>query len=379
MGITVQEALKLKGFEQARIIAGQAGLSRVINRVSVLECPEKPEYPELTREGDFLLTAFFAAKDDWKMQLSTIKRLIHNNSSGLCIIDLYLQDLAPEIKLFADQAQFPVIMLPNEIPYAEIITNVMDAIIQRKDDTIHEIRLENLLVYGKSENDVREMALALNPDFKENVMAVYCKVNNGHLPELAAEWKRWCQSHPHCIAVKFRQGVLLIVSFSGDKKKDVNLLTKELIKNIQPNPEVKAGVSNLHKGLQYLNLCLKEALLAADAGSKISDQNITYYAELGLYKPLMLLRNQPELKEFHDEIMGPILKYDEKYRSKLLQTAIAFVENEGDMKKTAHSLFQHVNTIRYRIDKIREILGMEHLGNSFYEQLAVAVKIHKIL
>jgi DNA-binding PucR family transcriptional regulator len=42
-------------------------------------------------------------------------------------------------------------------------------------------------------------------------------------------------------------------------------------------------------------------------------------------------------------------------------------------------MFQHGNTIRYRINKIKEILEMENLEGSFNEQLSIAIKIYKVL
>ncbi|MDI3482006.1 MAG: Purine catabolism regulatory protein-like family [Tepidanaerobacteraceae bacterium] len=43
MGICVGEALKLKGLDKAKLIAGEKGIDRLIKRVSVIECPESPE------------------------------------------------------------------------------------------------------------------------------------------------------------------------------------------------------------------------------------------------------------------------------------------------------------------------------------------------
>ena len=49
------------------------------------------------------------------------------------------------------------------------------------------------------------------------------------------------------------------------------------------------------------------------------------------------------------------------------------------MKVTAEELFQHSNTIRYRIDRINKILSENCRTKHFYEELAVAVRIYKLL
>ena len=75
----------------------------------------------------------------------------------------------------------------------------------------------------------------------------------------------------------------------------------------------------------------------------------------------------------------PKKQYDEKNSTEILKTAIAYIENEGNVKNTAISLFQHENTIRYRMNKVKEILNMKNLEGSFYEQLSVAVKIFRFM
>ncbi|WP_422444956.1 PucR family transcriptional regulator [Thermoanaerobacterium sp. DL9XJH110] len=377
MGITVRDALKLKGLDKARLVAGKGGLDRRIKRVSVIECPESPE---LFTEGDFFITAFYAFKNDEKSQLDMVKALVSSNSSGLCVIDMYLKDLSPEIKRYADEVLYPVMILPNDVPYGEIITNVMDAIIQRKDDTIKEMLVDSLLQPGKTENEIISLANQINPDFKERVTAIFYSNPRTDINEDLMLIKNKIKIPPHWSVLKYRRGILFILSFSRETKKSVELYVQEFIKELAGiNSCFKLGVSDLHENLSQLGAGIKEALLAADAGEKLNDKNIIFYRDLGLYKLLMLLRNEPELKKFKDEIIGPIADYDEKYHTKLLQTMICYVENDGDLRRTASAMFQHVNTIRYRIEKVKEILHMEHLNNSFYEQLSVAVKIYKLL
>nr|WP_243157966.1 helix-turn-helix domain-containing protein [Aminipila terrae] len=55
-----------------------------------------------------------------------------------------------------------------------------------------------------------------------------------------------------------------------------------------------------------------------------------------------------------------------------------FVENDGNYIKTAEALYLHKNTIRYRINKIKELHHMENSELNFYEQLSIAIKLYKI-
>jgi sugar diacid utilization regulator len=53
--------------------------------------------------------------------------------------------------------------------------------------------------------------------------------------------------------------------------------------------------------------------------------------------------------------------YDEKNGTELAETVRAFVGCGGEVGETAHALFQHPNTIRYRLKKIKTLVGDEGL------------------
>jgi hypothetical protein len=376
MGITVKEALKLKGLDRAKLIAGEKGLDRFIKRVSVIECPESPE---LFTEGDFFITAFFALKEDVDAQLSMIQALVDCGCSGLCVIDMYLSDLSESVKRLADKACFPVMILPNVVPYAEIITNVMDAIIQSKDDIINEMHVDTMLLPGKTAREIYETAKKINARFKEKIVAAFYENVVFSAEDILRKLKNRTDLPDHWSLLKYKSGVLVLMSFGNESKKGSDLRIDAIIKAVEGiGGKYRLGISTLHEALSEINMCIKEALLACDAARAMEDKNIVFYRDLGIYRLLMLLKNEPELKNYMSEIINPVKEYDRKYRTRLLETMISYVENDGDIARTAKALFLHVNTIRYRIEKIKEILHMEHMVGGFYEQISIAVKIHKL-
>jgi hypothetical protein len=376
MGITVKEALKLKGLDRAKLIAGEKGLDRFIKRVSVIECPESPE---LFTEGDFFITAFFALKEDVDAQLSMIQALVDCGCSGLCVIDMYLSDLPESVKHFANETRFPVMILPNDVPYAEIITNVMDAIIQSKDDIINEMHVDTMLLPGKTAREIYETAKKINVRFKEKIVAAFYENVVFSAEDILRKLKNRTDLPDHWSLLKYKSGVLVLMSFGNESKKGSDLRIDAIIKAVEGiGGKYRLGISTLHEALSEINMCIKEALLACDAARAMEDKNIVFYRDLGIYRLLMLLKNEPELKNYMSEIINPVKEYDRKYRTRLLETMISYVENDGDIARTAKALFLHVNTIRYRIEKIKEILHMEHMVGGFYEQISIAVKIHKL-
>ncbi|MGI6704062.1 MAG: PucR family transcriptional regulator [Clostridia bacterium] len=378
MSISVREALKLDCFEGVKLIAGQSGLDRMINRVSVLESPDLDDFYTSMGKGDFYISSLYAVKDDTKAQMNTVKMLVGTNSSGLCLIDLYMNDLCPEIKEYADNEGYPIVMISNFVPYAAVITEIMDAIIEHKEDTITEMTIRNLLVPTVTGQEVCDTAKRINNKLRDNIGALYLKADPGE--EVGVEALRHgFRDREHWSFLKYEGGILIIMSFGKEPKERINMQLKQVIESIDYYlNSYNLGISRFHKGLGNLSTCIREALISCEVCEGRNESKV-YYNDLGVYRLLMLLKDEPELKRYHDEIMAPLADYDQKNGTSLVSTAISYVDNDGDVGRTAIDLYQHQNTVRYRLNKIKEILDMKEMGVSFYEKLSIAVKIHKIL
>ncbi len=86
-----------------------------------------------------------------------------------------------------------------------------------------------------------------------------------------------------------------------------------------------------------------------------------------------------ELLDFSKKIIEPIKKYDKENHSELYHTLESFIFHDGNYKKVAEDLFQHENTIRYRIKKIKAILNMENSNIKFIESTSIALKVIGLL
>ena len=62
-----------------------------------------------------------------------------------------------------------------------------------------------------------------------------------------------------------------------------------------------------------------------------------------------------ELQRFHEETVAPLVDYDDQYETELVRTLETFLEADGNVAKTAEKLFTHRHTIRYRLDRVREL------------------------
>ena len=61
--------------------------------------------------------------------------------------------------------------------------------------------------------------------------------------------------------------------------------------------------------------------------------------------------------------------YDDEHGTELVRTAEALVNWHGDVKAIAEELHQHPNTVRYRMRKMKAVLGIPHEDDKVFINL----------
>lgn len=102
------------------------------------------------------------------------------------------------------------------------------------------------------------------------------------------------------------------------------------------------------------------------------------YARLGAFQLLYLLPESEEVSEFRDRYILPLLDYDRKNGTTLLDTLKTYFKHNRNAKKTSAELFTHYNTVNYRIERICELLGIDTESGDEMLQLHLAVKLEEM-
>ena len=77
--------------------------------------------------------------------------------------------------------------------------------------------------------------------------------------------------------------------------------------------------------------------------------------------------------------MRPLVIYDEQYETELVATVAAFLEADGNVAATAQRLFTHRHTIRYRLERVRELCGLDVGSSDGREKLSLGLKAMRVL
>src|ERR1700722_3996911 len=124
-----------------------------------------------------------------------------------------------------------------------------------------------------------------------------------------------------------------------------------------------------------------EALLAANVAEGSSQEGVLAFEQTGAYRLLLsaMSENPSELQRFYAETVEPLVAYDEQYETDLLQTLETFLEADGNVAGTAQRLFTHRHTIYYRLERVRELTGLDVSSSDGREKLSLGLKAMRVL
>jgi len=123
-----------------------------------------------------------------------------------------------------------------------------------------------------------------------------------------------------------------------------------------------------------------EARLAVNVG-EAEGCPVLAFEDTGAYRLLLpaMSEDPAELERFYAETIEPLAEYDEQYETELVRTVEAYLENDGNVAATAKELFTHRHTVRYRLERVRELCGHDVSATEGREKLGLGLKAMRVL
>lgn len=179
-----------------------------------------------------------------------------------------------------------------------------------------------------------------------------------------------------------RVGAAPVVVVPGDESA-AQRVADQLVRRLEPQGSklrATVGRSRMTVGVDELVRCRDEALLAANVALAGGD-GVLAFEETGSYRLLLpaLTTDIAELERFYDETVAPLMAYDRQYETELVRTVEAFLENDGNVAGTAQALFTHRHTVRYRLERVRELAGLDVGSSDGRERLSLGLKAMRVL
>jgi sugar diacid utilization regulator len=124
----------------------------------------------------------------------------------------------------------------------------------------------------------------------------------------------------------------------------------------------------------------QEAKLAANVGEAEGDALLAF-EDTGAYRLLLpaMSEDPAELERFYSETVEPLVAYDDQYETELMRTVETYLDHDGNVAATAQTLFTHRHTIRYRLERAKELCGHDCTSTEGREKLGLGLKAMRVL
>jgi sugar diacid utilization regulator len=139
------------------------------------------------------------------------------------------------------------------------------------------------------------------------------------------------------------------------------------------------GISSRYSSPADLRRALEEAelVLEVTVGGAAPQEEISGGAYRLLFR--VLASHPEEVRSFYEDTVAPIVRHDEQYSTDLVGTLDAYLAQNCNMNATAQTIYAHRHTVSYRLDRVRELTGLDPLSSEDRERLGLGLKAHRII
>jgi hypothetical protein len=93
----------------------------------------------------------------------------------------------------------------------------------------------------------------------------------------------------------------------------------------------------------------------------------------------VLASHPEEVRSFYEDTIAPIVRYDEQYSTQLVDTLATYLGKDCNMNATAQAIHAHRHTVAYRLERVKELTGLDANSTEDRERLSLGLKAHRIL
>jgi len=93
----------------------------------------------------------------------------------------------------------------------------------------------------------------------------------------------------------------------------------------------------------------------------------------------VLASHPEEVMSFYEDTVAPVARYDDQYRGDLVSTLEAYLANDCNMNATARAIYAHRHTVAYRLERVKELTGLDPAAVEDRERLGLGLKALRIV
>jgi sugar diacid utilization regulator len=143
------------------------------------------------------------------------------------------------------------------------------------------------------------------------------------------------------------------------------------------------GVSSFYNDPAELSRAIQEAELVLDVLRRSDGEGGPIPEDIGrgTYRLLfrVLASHPEEVRSFYEDTVAPAVRYDDQYATDLVGTLEAYLERNCNMNATAAAIYAHRHTVAYRLERVKELTGLDPMQSEDRERLGLGLKAYRII
>ena len=389
MAVTVEELYIKENHAKIMLVAGEGGMENVVRWVHVVESIQISNFLE---GQEIAFTTGVGLKSE--AELVELVKDTYNRQAAAMVLNVgpFIKKTPQSVKDFCNEMNFPLFEVPWEVHMANIMRNFsMELLEADKYNMVLNSAVKNAIYYPNQE-DLYIPSLESYHFLKEWSYCVsvveICKRDGG--ADVSDVKKNMMKITDNTITKKYKNSlvfeledniVIFMANYSTDEVRTA--MTDFCVRMIQLLPEKFEfffGVGECTKNIKCISKSYNKAKNALKMQKMKGESNrLSFYSELGLYKILLNVQDKEVIRQFYKEVLEPIEIYDSANESDYMEFLKKFYECSCNVQETAEKLYMHRNSMRYKLNKIEELLGVDMSDINTKIRIGVALMINDIL
>ncbi|MGI8774545.1 MAG: PucR family transcriptional regulator [Actinomycetota bacterium] len=176
-------------------------------------------------------------------------------------------------------------------------------------------------------------------------------------------------------AIVLQKGDQTVALLPTDTATDLSRVPEKLVAEL--GGDWRFGMGGPELGLEGIRRAYREAREALEIGEALRMEGPVHRFDELL--PYHFLRAEPALIDrFVDQMLGPLLAYDERRKGELVKTLEAFFDTDGSVKLAGERLFAHPHTVSYRLKQVDKLTGWTLRDPEDKLRLQLALRAHRL-
>lgn len=364
MGFTIEDMmLHSKETYKMEMVAGHNGWSNSISWVHMIEDTTIIRH-FWGKELAVTMAMGFQTEEEL---LRLVQDLVKYHAAGLIInVGGYIEKIPESVIQYCDENDLPLVLIPWEIYISDVVKDFSIRVFMQ--DDADETITQALQAAIEQPQNVENYRTALLPHFDvDGDFQVVLVSTEGLAAMDTVERKKlyyrvqvYFENITHNGNLFYYDSYFVLVANAVEEAVLLDIvegMMKRAKKRLTDVP-LYVGMGTLVRGIANLFISYERAKAAVSMAMRKKTDMIKF-ENMGIYRLLYSITDPLLLKEMSEDLLKPLIEYDEKHNGNYVETLEMFLRYNGSIQAIAENMYTHRNTVIYRITNIKKLLNSQ--------------------